>query len=60
MATQKQNPPAVAPEEPSAGGSYTRNPDGSLTRTHHTQPPQGRAKRAADAPAAPATDTAKE
>lgn len=43
-------------EEPSRGGSYVRNADGTLTRTGGTEPAPMRDKRETAEPAAP-TDT---
>lgn len=34
--------PAAPAAEPSEGGSYVRNPDGSLSRVSNTEQPDGR------------------
>lgn len=61
---QFDNTPAAPPAEPTAGGSYRREADGSLILTQQTRPSQGRARRApaqpADAVAVVSTDNSQE
>jgi hypothetical protein len=45
-----QTPQVPMPQEPTAGGRYQRNADGTLTLIHQTQPREGRLP-AADAQA---------
>lgn len=57
MATK--NPNAAPPQDPTEGGSFVRNTDGSLTTVQQTVQNPGRVQRQ-PAAAAPATDIPKE